>query len=139
METNELVTRALRVVEASRYCTMGTLDESGRPALRAMTNLRNDGLATFWFATSLASRKIAHLRRNPQASLYFADPAKVIGLTLQGSVDILEDAESKALFWMPTFRLFFPRGAGDPSYCILRFHTEQAIYSQDRVTTLLEL
>jgi len=139
METNEIMARALSVVETSRYCVMGTYDESGRPALRAMTNLRNDGLVTFCFATSLFSRKVAHLRRNPQATLYFADSAQAVGLTLLGTMEILEDDETRQLSWKTSFRVFFPRGVNDPSYCILRFKAEKAIYSEDRVPTTLEL
>jgi general stress protein 26 len=139
MDREQMLKRAQAIVSAEPYAVMGTVGPSGIPATRAMTVLENEGLHTVWFATGLSSQKVDHLRQNPQATLFFADPEDAIGVTLVGTADILLDSATRERFWRPGLKRWFLKGANDPNYCILRFRTSQVIFSIDRQATKIEL
>lgn len=139
MNREQMLNRASALVSAEPYAVMGTVGPSGVPSTRAMTVLENQGLETVWFATGLSTQKVAHLRHNPMATLFFADPEDSIGVTLVGAADVLIDAPTQKRFWRPGLKRWFVEGETDPNYCVLRFRTKQVIFSLDRLTTTLGL
>jgi general stress protein 26 len=139
MDREQMLNRARALVSAEPYAVMGTVGQSGIPSTRAMTVLENEGLDTAWFATGLSTQKVAHLRHNPVATLFFADPEDAIGVTLVGTADVLIDAPTQKRFWRPGLKRWFLAGETDPNYCVLRFNTKQVIFSLDRQTTTIEL
>ena len=52
--------------------------------------------------------------------------------TLTGTIEILTDAETRQTFWQDYMLHYFPQGVNDPDYCILCFHTEEAVLWIDR-------
>jgi general stress protein 26 len=103
-----------------------------RPRIRAVTNLRRPGAGagagssccregfTSYFATSLASDKVREIRANPAVSVYYADSGKVHGVELSGEMEILSDADLKTALWRDEWRIYWPAGAADPDYVVLR-------------------
>ena len=77
-------------------------------------------------ATSAASDKVRELRTNPQASVYYCEPGRFHGLTLTGPVEILTDPELKKELWAEGWRIYWPSGADDPDYVILRLQPVEA-------------
>jgi len=101
---------------------LGSVDADGVPHIKAMlAPRRRAGLTTFHLTTNTSSRRVAHFRANPAASLYFFDGATFRGLLFTGTMAVLTDAASKRLIWREGDEMYYPAGVDDPDYCVLRF------------------
>ena len=60
-------------------------------------------------------------RENPKASIYFVDKRFFRGVSLIGTVEVLEDQESKRQIWLEGDTMYYPLGVDDPDYCVLKF------------------
>ena len=105
------------------------LDAEGYPVAKAMLAPRQrEGIKTFWLTTNTSSNKVACLRQNPKASLYWVDRRFFRGVSLCGTVEVLEDAESKQLIWREGDTMYYPAGVTDPDYCVLKFTAVKGRY-----------
>ena len=102
---------------------LGTNGDEGHPNIRAMIKVENERLKTIWFATNTSSRKTAQIQRDARACVYFVDFDKWMGLMLIGTVETLQDAESKRRLWQEGWERYYPQGVDDPDYSVLRFET----------------
>ncbi len=75
----------------------------------------------FYFSTNTSSLRVAQFKKNPKASLYFYHKGiiKYQGIMFVGTVDVLEDSESKNAIWRRGDTLFYKKGVTDPG--LLRF------------------
>jgi general stress protein 26 len=127
MQQDEAIREALSLVKRSRFAMLGTNGEDGYPNIKAMFNMNNvqkletDGLKTIWFSTNTSSRRVAQLKRDPRACVYFADFDQFKGLMLVGDIEALQDIESRQLLWNEDSKKFYPLGVTDPDYTVLRF------------------
>ncbi len=128
---------ALALMDRSAAVYLATLD-GARPRIRAMVNLRRadryPGPAAFcrgqeftvYFGTSAASGKVREIRANPAVSVYYCEPEEFHGLTLSGEMEILDDAGLKETLWDDGWRVYWPAGAQDPDYVVLRLKAARA-------------
>ena len=94
----------------------------GFPISKAMLAPRErDGIKTFWFSTNASSNKVKCFRKNPKASIYFVDKRFFRGVSLSGTVEVLETAEVKERIWQAGDSMYYPGGVTDPDYCVLKF------------------
>lgn len=119
---------ALKLIERSTICILGTVDDDGFPNMRAMLNMEADGIKEVWFSTNTSSRKIQHLKKNPKACVYFVDFDKWMGLMLVGTIDVLQDIKSRKSLWREGFEKYYPKGIDDPDYSVLRFTAQWGRY-----------
>ena len=131
---NEIEVRAsaLDLVERSMIAMVGTLEPDGAPRIVAMMVAEHDGLRTIWFSTNTSSEHVAHLEKDPRASVYFAQWAKEPwrGLTLGGRMEVLRDRASRERLWEDGCERYYPEGIGDPDYTVLRFTADWAKFYQ---------
>lgn len=105
------------------------LDEDGFPTTRAMLRPRErEGVKVFWFTTNTSSRKVRAYRANPKASIYFVESRYFRGVSLSGTMEVLETPEAKERIWREGDTLYYPGGVTDPDYCVLRFTAEKGRY-----------
>lgn len=105
------------------------LDSQGCPTTRAMLAPRErNGIRVFWFSTNTSSRKVAAFRENPKASIYFMDRLFFRGVSLSGTVEVLEDPAVKERLWRKGDTMYYPGGVTDPDYCVLKFTAERGRY-----------
>ena len=123
MNEAEAIQKGLTLADRSEICVLGTIDAEGYPNMRAMIKMENEGLKTIWFSTNTSSRKIGQLKSNPRASVYFIDFEKWMGLMLVGTVEILQDPQSRKRLWREGYERYYPQGVEDPDYTVLRFTT----------------
>lgn len=98
------------------------IDAEGFPISKAMLAPRErDGIKTFWFSTNTFSNKVKCFRENPKASIYFVDKRFFRGVSLSGTVEVLETAEAKERIWKEGDTMYYPGGVTDPDYCVLKF------------------
>lgn len=128
----------LKLMDESDAVYLATVGDGG-PTIRALVNLRRAdrypdaskiaraaGFTAF-LSTSLDSTKIRDIRANPVVSLYYCDPARFLGATLNGRAEVVDDPALKKALWSWDWRVYYPRGADDPNYVIVRVVTETVI------------
>lgn len=117
------------MADKASVVTLAYVDAQGYPVAKAMlAPRRREGIKTFWLTTNTSSNKVACLRQNPQASLYWVDRRFFRGVSLCGTVEVLEDAESKRLIWREGDTMYYPAGVTDPDYCVLKFTAVKGRY-----------
>jgi general stress protein 26 len=103
--------------------------EDGFPNMKAMLAPRvREGIRTFYFTTNTSSRRVAQYRDNPKACIYFCDRRFFRGVMLKGSMEVLEDSESKEMIWRDGDTMYYPLGVTDPDYCVLKFTADSGRY-----------
>lgn len=152
MPESDLPALARQLMRIAEAVVLTTIDASGRPQTRAMLNLCNatvyPGLRSLmdeegagygtWFTTNTSSRKMADLRANTAVSAYYCRPAEWRGLMLGGDMEIIDDPALKRRLWQPGWELYYPLGADDPDYAVLRLRpTLVKAYHQLRSAVLV--
>ena len=108
---------------------IASISEDGFPNMKAMLPPRKrKGIKEFWFTTNTSSMRAAQYRKNPNASIYFCDKRFFRGVMLLGTMEVLEDAESKQMIWHEGNTMYYPKGVTDPDYCVVKFTTIKGRY-----------
>ena len=108
---------------------ISSVDEAGFPNTKAMLPPRKrDGIRVFYFTTNTSSMRVSQYRQNPNACIYFSDKRFFRGVMLKGTMEVLEDAESKEMIWQDGDSLYYPLGVADPDYCVLKFTANTGRY-----------
>ena len=101
---------------------IGSVDESGFPNIKAMLPPRKrEGIRQIYFTTNTSSMRVSQYRRDPKSCVYFCDRRFFRGVILRGTVEVLEDSDSKEMIWQEGDTMYYPLGVTDPDYCVLRF------------------
>lgn len=117
------------LVEKSTQAFIAYIDGEGYPITKAMLKPRErNGIKEFWFTTNTSSNKVKFFRENPKASIYFVDKRFFRGVSLIGTVEVLEDGESKRRIWLEGDTMYYPLGVDDPDYCVLKFTAVKGRY-----------
>jgi general stress protein 26 len=138
MNKEEAMEQGLSLANRSTIVMLGTYGD-GYPDIRAMLKNENEGLKTIWFTTNTSSKKIEQLKKNPKVCVYFVDFDKWMGLRLIGTIDILQDPESRQRLWREGFEKYYPLGVSDPDYSVLRFTAQQGNYYHKLANITFEL
>jgi general stress protein 26 len=89
------------------------------PGLVALADEEQAGFGA-WFTTNTSSRKMADLAVNPAVSAYYCRPSEWRGLMLGGDMEVIHDPQHKRRLWQPGWEMYYPQGADDPDYAVLR-------------------
>lgn len=118
-----------KIVEKSSTVFISYVDNEGFPITKAMLKPRErQGISTFWFSTNTSSNKVKFFRENPKASIYFVDKRFFRGVSLIGTVEVLETAEAKERIWQRGDTMYYKGGVTDPDYCVLKFTAVRGRY-----------
>jgi general stress protein 26 len=127
-DKQEAVANSLKLVEASKICMLGTNGEDGFPNIKAMLNLKHEGLKRVWFSTNTSSRRVRQLKKDGRACVYYVDEQNFQGLMLVGTVEVLQDPASRKMLWSKGAEVYYPLGVNDPDYSVLRFTAKWGNY-----------
>lgn len=117
------------MADKAKTVFLSYLDGEGFPTTRAMLPPRErEGIRVFWLSTNTSSQKVAAFRKNPKAGLYLVDRRFFRGVSLSGTVEVLEDPESRKRLWRMGDTMYYPQGVMDPDYCVLKFTAEKGRY-----------
>lgn len=101
---------------------ISSVDEDGYPNTKAMMAPRmREGIKVIYFSTNMSSMRVKQYRSNSKASIYFCDKRFYRGVMLKGTIEVLEDSESKEMIWLHGDTQYYPLGVTDPDYCVLKF------------------
>ena len=88
------------MIDKIKLSIISYIDTDGFPISKALLAPRErDGIKIFWFSTNTSSNKVKCFRENPKASIYFVDKRFFRGVSLSGTVEVLESAEAKESIW----------------------------------------
>lgn len=110
------------LIDKSTLTFISYIDGEEYPVTKSMLRPRErDGIKTFWFSTNTSSNKVKFFRNNPKASIYFVDKRFFRGVSLIGTVEVLETSEAKERIWQEGDTMYYKGGVTDPDYCVLKF------------------
>ncbi len=110
-----------KLAAPTMLCVLATVAEDGKPWARYVTPFADDNL-TIWLATFAKSRKVAHIRKNPEVHLTtgVTDPRIPMPyIQIQARADILTDDETRKAVWSDLAARLFS-GPDDPNYVVCR-------------------
>lgn len=118
-----------KMIDKAGTSFLAYLDDEGYPITKAMLKPRErDGIKTLWFSTNTSSNKVKCLKANSKASVYFVDKRFFRGVSLVGTVEVLETAEAKQRIWRDGDTMYYKEGVTDPDYCVLKFTARKGRY-----------
>jgi len=101
---------------------ISSIDDEGFPNMKAMLPPRKrEGIKHIYFTTNTSSMRVSQYKENPKASVYFCDKRFFRGVMLKGTMEVLEDSESKEMLWQEGDTIYYHLGVTDPDYCVLKF------------------
>ena len=117
---------------------LSTIDEKGYPSTRAMLNLmdfssypqikalseKEENEGRIFLTTNTSSKKIKHIKHNDKACLYFYNATDFKGVTLCGTIKIVEDKILKTAAWGADWQEYYPDGVDSEDYALLLFTPE---------------
>lgn len=117
------------IIDKQNTAFISSVDADGFPNTKAMLAPRKrEGIKTIYFSTNTSSMRVAQYRENPKACLYFCDKRFFRGVMLKGTVEVLEDSDSKGMLWQSGDTMYYSKGVTDPDYCVLRFTATSGRY-----------
>lgn len=109
------------LIEKANMVMLSYVDGAGHPITKAMLPPRErSGISEFWFSTNTSSNKVSCFRNNPKASIHFVDKRFFRGVSLVGTVEVLESAEVKERIWRE----------GDTMYYQTEIHSDEGAILQ---------
>ena len=105
---NSIINAAREIMAAAGTCALITLDEEGRPRVRAMDPFPAESDFTVWFGTNANSRKVDQIRKDPRATLYFLDRDASGYVMIHGSAQLVDDPMEKEKRWKKAWEAFYP-------------------------------
>lgn len=118
-----------KLIDKANMAIISYVDDQGFPISKAMLPPRErEEIKVFWFTTNTSSNKVKFFKENPKASIYFVDKRFFRGVSLVGTVEVLETTEAKERIWREGDTMYYPEGVTDPDYCVLRFTAEKGRY-----------
>jgi len=128
MNKQEAIAQGLELIEKSNICMLGTNGDDGFPNIKGMMNLKHEGLKKIWFSTNTSSKRVQQLRNDNRACVYYVDNKDFKGLMLLGTIEILQDTESKRMLWSEGAEKYYPLSVEDPDYSVLLFTAKRGNY-----------
>lgn len=118
-----------KMIDKSGTSFVSYVDEDGYPITKAMLKPRKrNGIKEIWFSTNTSSDKVRSFRKNNKASIYFIDKRYFRGVSLIGTIEVLETTEAKEMIWQTGDEMFYKEGVSDPDYCVLKFTAHKGRY-----------
>ena len=117
------------IMDKASYATISYIDADGYPVSKAMLPPRErSGIKELWFTTNTSSNKVACFKANPKASIYFVDKRFFRGVSLSGTIEVLETREAKERIWREGDTMYYKDGVTDQDYCVLKFTAVKGRY-----------
>lgn len=118
-----------KIADKSSTVYISYIDSDGYPVTRAMLAPRErNGITTFWFSTNTSSNKVSCFLKNPKAGIYFVDRRFFRGVSLVGTVKVLDNLHDKERIWRDGDEQYYSKGVTDDDYCVLEFTAEKGRY-----------
>ena len=120
MKTRE---QLIEFIQKQKVAFIASVDEDGFPNMKAMFVPRKIEQNCFYFTTNTSSMRSQQFMKNPKACIYFYNKGRFRyeGVMLTGTMEVLQDEETKKEIWRTVDTMFYKQGVTDPDYCVLKF------------------
>jgi general stress protein 26 len=110
------------LIDKVNISIISSIDGDGFPNTKAFLPPRlREGIKHIFFSTNTSSMRVRQFMDNPKACLYFYDRRFFRGVMLKGTIEVLQDSQSKEMIWHDGDEIYYPKGVTDPDYCVLKF------------------
>jgi general stress protein 26 len=117
------------IIDKANASIISSVDSEGYPNTKAMLPPRKrEGIKYIYFSTNTSSMRVRQYMDNPKACLYFYDKRFFRGVMLKGTMEVLQDSESKEMIWRDGDEIYYHEGVTDPDYCVLKFTAQSGRY-----------
>lgn len=117
------------LIDKARNSIISSVDSEGFPNTKAMLPPRKrEGIRHIYFTTNTSSMRVKQYIDNPKAYVYFYDNRFYRGVMLKGTIEILQDSQSKEMIWQDGDEMYYSKGVTNPDYCVLRFTAQSGRY-----------
>jgi general stress protein 26 len=99
LQAEHVVAVARATLDTADFCFLTTQGESEPTSTRLMQHFKPDADLTVWFGTSLTSRKVREIRRNPRVTVACADPTRPAYAVLVGPITVEERPAGVSTVW----------------------------------------
>ena len=117
---SELKQRIFEAAKDFQLINFASLTEDGKPWVRYVVGKADDKLV-FRFCTSINSRKVGQIRKDPNVHISFGakdlESAKHF-IQVEGRAEVTTDKAERESFWFDELKNYFS-GPDDPNYCII--------------------
>lgn len=118
-----------KMIDKASVSFLSYVDGDGFPITKAMLRPRErNGIKEIWFSINTSSNKVRFFKENNKASVYFVDRRFFRGVSLVGTVEVLETPEAKERLWQVGDKMYYKKGVTDPDYCVLKFTAVKGRY-----------
>lgn len=138
--TDENLDKLIELTRDSRFCMLTTTDEDGTLVSRPMARQDVDLDVTMWFIATRDSRKVRHVRTNPQVSVTVSTTSSWVSLA--GRAEVVDDLETLREMWSTFAEAWIPEGPEDPNAILLKVDVDSAEYWDNpggRVSSVMSL
>ena len=110
------------LIDKASSSIISSVDSEGFPNTKAMLSPRmRQGIKYIFFSTNTSSMRVKQYLNNTKACLYFYDKRFFRGVMLKGTMEVLQDTQSKEMIWHDGDEVYYAKGVTDPDYCVLKF------------------
>ncbi len=118
-----------KMIDKASVSFLSYVDGDGFPITKAMLRPRErNGIKEIWFSTNTSSNKVRFFKENNKASVYFVDRRFFRGVSLVGTVEVLETPEATERLWQFGDKMYYKKGVTDPDYCVIKFTAVKGRY-----------
>ena len=118
--------KVAELLEDERTGLLTTIAPDGTLISRPMALQQVEFDGDLWFFAERGSRKVAHVRANPQVNVTTSGSSSWVSLT--GHAVVIDDLEKKRKLWNTVVEAWFPDGPEDPDVVLLRVEAASAEY-----------
>jgi general stress protein 26 len=102
-----------------------TRSTDGRMHSRPLAVAEADG-SVLYFATAIDSPKVEEIEADPRVNVCLQSGSRYVSIV--GTAKVVTDRSLIDRLWSEPWKLWFPKGKGDPTLCLLRIEPEEAEY-----------
>jgi general stress protein 26 len=117
------------LIDKQSVSFISSVDENGYPNTKAMlAPAKREGIKTFYWHTNSPSMRIKQYRNNSKACIYFCDRRFFRGVMLKGTMEVVDDKDTKKEIWKDEFSMYYQGGEDGGDFIILKFTAETGRY-----------
>ena len=107
-QREKLLQVSKEIMNSANTCALITLDDEGRPRVRAMSPFPPEEDFTVWFGTNTNSRKVAQIKNDSRVTLYYLDNDESGYVMMYGRAELVNENAEKEKRWKREWEAFYP-------------------------------
>jgi len=121
-EDQKIINAAREIMASVETCALITIDEEGRPRVRAMDPFLPESDFTVWFGTNPKSRKVNQIKKDARVTLYYLGSNSSGYVMIHGIAELVNTQNDKEKRWKAEWDAFYPNKPED--YMLIKVSPE---------------